>query len=304
VPFRPSGLLAELPLPAPGRTGWPWTVETPPTSDPDLPSITIITPAYQHARFLEETIRSVLLQNYPRLEYVVMDGGSEDGSRAIIEKYRPWLSFARNARDRGQGHAINLGFSLAAGAMRGWINSDDFYLPGALAAVGRAARQCPARFFYGDGVTVDEASGQRVYEFAPWVHQRYRQFGGLIFSHSAFWRSEIHEPVWERIRCNVDGELWLRLVPGRRLAYIPMALGAVRLQPEAKTVNPRYRLAWAEDDKEIWAVHGRAPAPRSLLRYEYRFVQRLVRWWRRRNKADRLAPLTACGWPTLPDFPL
>jgi glycosyltransferase involved in cell wall biosynthesis len=295
VPFRETGLLAELPPPPAGRTGWPWTVESPPSAR-DGAAIAIVTPSYQQGCFLEETIRSVLLQNYRSLEYVVLDGGSTDESRGIIEKYRPWLSFARSAQDRGQGHAINLGFSVCSGLLRGWLNSDDFYLPGALAALAAAA-EFGADFFYGDGLSLDEQTGRRTYATAPWVHSRYLHFGGLIFSHSAFWRAEVHEPIWEAMRCNVDGELWLRLIPGRRLCYVPRALGAVRIQPNAKTVHPRHRSAWAEDDAKIWALHGRPPAPRSWLRYEYRYVQRWVAW--RRGRAlqhEKRRLLQFCGW--------
>ena len=116
VSFRADGLLASLPPPPAGRQGWPWTSQTELFAAPaeNWPRITIVTPSFQQGDYLEENLRSVLLQNYPRLEFIVMDGGSTDVSPAIIERYRPWLSYAQMARDRGQAHAINLGFSLAA----------------------------------------------------------------------------------------------------------------------------------------------------------------------------------------------
>lgn len=299
VPFRPGGLLAELPPPPAGRVGWPWTIETPPRALAGAPLISVVTPSYQQGRFLEETIRSVLLQNYPNLEYSVLDGGSTDETRAILDRYRRWLSFVHRAPDRGQGHAINLGFSVSSGELRSWINSDDFYLPGALHRVAAAAGTEPtADFFYGDGVTWHEDTGRAEYALASWVHTRYLHFGGLIFSHTAFWRAAIHEPIWEAMRCNVDGELWLRLIPGRRLRYLSAPLAANRIQPEAKTVHPRHRAAWAEDDAKIWAIHGRPPGYRSPRRYEFRYVQRLVAARRRRSqRGERVAVLAACGWP-------
>jgi glycosyltransferase involved in cell wall biosynthesis len=313
VPFRPCGLLAELPPAPANRTGWPWTVETPPTTtqpssspglSPATARISIVTPAFQHGRYLEETIRSVLLQNYPNLEYIVIDGGSDDETPAILEKYRPWLSFARSSPDRGQGHAINLGFSLASGSLLGWLNSDDFYLPGAFTTLSVTAAKSPAYFFYGDGLELRESDNSLRYALAPLVSARYRHFGGIIFSHAAFWRDSIHEPIWEAMRCNVDGELWQRLLPGRRLRYIPQPLGLVRIQPDAKTVHPRHREAWAADAEKYQALHGRWPAPRSWLSYEHRYVQRFIAWKRSRMARPlRAKILSLCAWAKLPSLP-
>lgn len=102
------------------------------------PRITVVTPSYNQAYFLEETLRSVLLQGYPNLQYIVMDGGSTDGSQEIIKRYAPWLSHWVSAKDRGQSHAINRGWSRATGELLSFLNSDDTYLPGALARVGQA----------------------------------------------------------------------------------------------------------------------------------------------------------------------
>lgn len=132
--------LRELPPPPPDKTGWPWTeesqllTETMPDGDP-LPKISIITPSYNQGRFLEETIRSILLQGYPNLEYIIIDGGSTDNSVEIIKKYKPWLSYWVSEPDKGQSHAINKGFEKATGQILGWLNSDDMYLPNCLSVV-------------------------------------------------------------------------------------------------------------------------------------------------------------------------
>ena len=95
------------------------------------PRISIVTPSYNQGQFVEETIRSVLLQGYPELDYIVMDGGSKDGTVRIIEKYARWLSHWEDpAPDRGQAAGINKGFSKGTGAIYAWINSDDGYLLG------------------------------------------------------------------------------------------------------------------------------------------------------------------------------
>ncbi|MBM4042010.1 MAG: glycosyltransferase, partial [Planctomycetes bacterium] len=112
--------LSELPPPPAGKTGWPWTEETPrpPEAMPDgspWPRVTIVTPSYQQGQFLEETLRSVLLQGYPDLEYIVMDGGSTDASVGLIERYSPWLAHWVSERDRGHPHAVNKGMAQATG---------------------------------------------------------------------------------------------------------------------------------------------------------------------------------------------
>src|SRR5262245_4883167 len=133
--------LFDLPPPPAGKTGWPWTVETPPLPaqrphDTPWPRISIVTPSYNQCEFIEETLRSVLLQGYPDLEYIVIDGGSTDGAVDIIRKYAPWLTHWVSEPDRGQAHAINKGFDFASGLVLNWLNSDDVFAPEALGHVG------------------------------------------------------------------------------------------------------------------------------------------------------------------------
>ena len=161
--FMRCPTLAELPPPPAGRTGWPWTEEYPQLPDkmPDgsaWPRISIVTPSFNQADFLEETIRSVLLQGYPELEYFVIDGGSKDHSVEVIKKYERWISFWVSEKDRGQSHAINKGFERCRGDLMTFQNSDDLYLPGALAdaakkfAARRDAGAVIGGFYYIDGV--------------------------------------------------------------------------------------------------------------------------------------------------------
>jgi glycosyltransferase involved in cell wall biosynthesis len=129
--------LDELPAPPEGKTGWPWTMETEHIPEAGVngkvwPKISIITPSYNQGRFIEETIRSVLLQRYPNLEYRIIDGGSNDDTLDIIRKYDRWISSWTSEPDRGQMDALNRGMPQASGQLLNWLNSDDLLLPGAL----------------------------------------------------------------------------------------------------------------------------------------------------------------------------
>ena len=134
--------LKELPPAPEGKNGWPWTEESPQLPEKMLdgsewPKISIVTPNYNYGQFIEETIRSVLLQNYPSLEYIIIDGASDDNSIEIIKKYEPWLAYWISEKDRGQSHAINKGLKIATGEIFNWLNSDDFYSPNSLYNIAR-----------------------------------------------------------------------------------------------------------------------------------------------------------------------
>jgi glycosyltransferase involved in cell wall biosynthesis len=297
VPFQPGGLLAKLPPPPPGKHGWPWDVESPPPhKQTQWPVISIVTPSYQQGIYLEETIRSVLLQNYPRLEYIVIDGGSTDESAAIIDRYRPWLSFARIGRDRGQSHAINLGFSLASGELRGWLNSDDYYLPHAFTQVAAAAAR-GADFIYGDSLEYDQTSAQLRHVLAGYARARYAAFPGLIPSHGAFWSRSRHQPVWEEQHCTMDYELWIRLLPGARVQHVNRPLGVLRSHPETKSAHSAHAHRWAEDAERNGRAHPHLYSYPRWRYYEFRLVQRLVLLLRGRGERPRLKKLQqSCAW--------
>jgi glycosyltransferase involved in cell wall biosynthesis len=302
VPSPPGGLLADLPLPAaPGR-GWPWDRETPRPSGPAeaWPRITVVIPSFQQARYLEAALRSVLLQNYPRLECIVADGGSSDGSLEILNRYRPWLSHARVGRDRGQAHAINLGFSLGSGELFGWLNSDDFYLPGALRRVAESRRRTGADFVYGDAMVLDQESGSLCQEISSFAAGRYVRFPGLVPSHASFWAAARHRPVWEEQHCALDYELWIRLLPGLRTAHVRWPLGVYRRHAAAKSFDPEVAGRWRDDERRNGLAHPGLyrPGIRSrLLRLAFRAVQRIARGLRSRGSAARCrAVFRECGW--------
>jgi glycosyltransferase involved in cell wall biosynthesis len=218
--------LAELPPPPPGKSGWPWTVETPqlPSARRDgsqWPRISIVTPSYNQGQFIEETIRSVLLQGYPDLEYIIIDGGSTDASVEIIRKYQPWLAYWTSQEDAGQVAALNKGFSKVTGGYLNWLNSDDGLMPNALEAIASIAlvAQDP-----------DLISGVRLYKDvsgvlrtceAGWIEHWPLYLAGLpYFSQEAtfFSRSK-----WEKI-----GKFDERLNYGFDVAFFNLALNSSR----------------------------------------------------------------------------
>ena len=129
--------IIDLPPPPNGKRGWPWTEASTalPPRMPDgksWPRITIVTPSFNQARFIEETLRSVLLQGYPNLEYLVLDGGSTDGSVEVIKRYSQWIDYWTSEPDGGQSAAINRGLKMGGGEFATWINSDDLLFKNAL----------------------------------------------------------------------------------------------------------------------------------------------------------------------------
>lgn len=148
--------LQDLPPAPSGQSGWPWTEQSDllPAQMPDAspwPRISIVTPNYNQGQFLEETIRSVLLQGYPNLEYIIIDGGSTDNSVEIIKKYEPYLTYWVSERDRGQSHGINKGFEKCTGDYIAWMNSSDCYLPNAFKNTFIEFPQCKFDLIYGYG---------------------------------------------------------------------------------------------------------------------------------------------------------
>jgi glycosyltransferase involved in cell wall biosynthesis len=175
--------LFELPPPPAGKTGWPWTEETPalPAARSDgsaWPRITIVTPSYNQGQFIEETIRSVILQGYHDLEYIIIDGGSRDQSVEIIKQYEPWLTYWVSEQDRGQSHAINKGFDRSTGLILGWLNSDDVLLPNALATVAAALPRPEEPMLIAGKAEAREVSGIRII----WVVDRVPQTLPDVFS--------------------------------------------------------------------------------------------------------------------------
>lgn len=180
-----------------------------------LPRITVITPSFEQARYLGWTMRSVLEQQYPEVEYLVVDGGSTDGSVDVIRSFGDSVAWWCSERDRGQAHAINKGLARATGEIVGWLNSDDMLLPRALDRVAYAFRDPSVQVICGWGVMMSEAGKIR----RRWVFPELTADAVLadapIFQPSVFWRRRVVDRIGsldETMQFCLDREYWLRMV--------------------------------------------------------------------------------------------
>jgi glycosyltransferase involved in cell wall biosynthesis len=204
------------------------------------PLVSVVTPSYNQGRFIRATIESVLSQDYPDLEYIIMDGGSTDETSAVVREYSSRLVFISKP-DRGQCHAINEGFRLAKGNVLAWLNSDDIFLPGAVGAAVRALNCNPdAGLVYGDGYVIDALGNVT----GPFPHTREPDLWRLvhlsdyILQQSVFFRREVLDDVGyldEDLHYGLDWDLLIRIGLKYRLAYLPEYLGCIREYPETKS---------------------------------------------------------------------
>jgi len=185
----------------------------------NLPKISVVTPSFNQGEFLEKTINSVLSQNYPNLEYIIIDGGSSDSSVEIIKKYEKHLSYWVSEKDGGQSQAINKGMAKSTGKILTWLNSDDWYLPGTLHRFAELFQQNPNHgMLVGTGRMVDETGKETYYKVPDSeinLHRLYQWLNGADFMQpsSAFSRKawELSGPIDESIHISLDVDLWLRM---------------------------------------------------------------------------------------------
>jgi glycosyltransferase involved in cell wall biosynthesis len=211
----------------------------PPPPDAGLPRITVVTPSYNQAKFLERTILSVLNQGYPNLEYIIIDGGSTDGSVDIIRKYEPYLAYWESQPDRGQSHAINKGFAMATGDYVGWQNSDDLYYPGALLKLARAAARRRPPIVNGH-LFIADADNQifRQVFYTPLTRAKLTVIKASIPNQVALFRRDSlqrHGLLKEEMRYCMDLELWSRLLRDGPNMIVPSAMGVYTSHDETKT---------------------------------------------------------------------
>jgi len=265
--------LKTLPLTPEHGTGWPWVYQNsgaPETASDgsEWPKISVITPSYNQGEFIEETIRSVLLQGYPNLEYIVIDGGSSDNSVGIIKKYEPWLSCMISEPDQGQADAINKGFALATGEILAWLNSDDTYAPDALWTAGDFLTKHPAvGMVYSDCRIVDEDGA----EISTWQSKEFSFaaelcFPNLIPQPTVFFRRTVMNEAGflnTRLHYAFDYEFWLRIGLLFNIKRIRGISANFRSHSRSKTVSEIDRF-WPEVFQVLNTVFSSALLPVDL----------------------------------------
>lgn len=236
------------------------------------PSISIVTPSYNQGRFLERTVRSVLDQEYPGLEYIVQDGGSDDDSVGILERVSGELHHWESGPDGGQGDAINRGFARSSGELMAYLNSDDLLLPGSLAYVARFMQRHPeVDLVYGHRVLVDEDDR----EIGRWILPRHDDeilsWADFVPQETMVWRRSLWErsgarmdPEW---KVALDWDLLLRFRDaGARAVRLPRFLGCFRVHDAQKTTAWKDEHLTAEMRKLRKRSLGHEPAPQELRR--------------------------------------
>jgi glycosyltransferase involved in cell wall biosynthesis len=209
---------------------------------PALPRISIVTPCLNAAAFLDEALRSVLDQGYPNLEYVVMDGGSTDGTVEIIERHRDRLAYWASAPDRGHADALNRGFARTTGEIMGWLNADDVLHRGSLWLLADLFARFPEiEWLTGQPSHLDERGAVVVVHPAP-AWSRLRVLSGdyrWIQQESTYWRRRLWERAGGRVAeehpLAFDFEMWLRFFRTARLHSTEGLIGAFRFNPTQKT---------------------------------------------------------------------
>jgi glycosyltransferase involved in cell wall biosynthesis len=212
------------------------------TRDAELPLVSIVTPSFNQGRFIAATIESVLSQDYPKLEYLIVDGASTDETAEVVGRYADRLTFVSEP-DRGQSDAINKGFRMARGEIVAWLNSDDIFLPGAVRAAVDALHARPdAAAVYGEGYQIDER-GERISRFAATQEfnlWRLLNLNDFILQQTVFFRRFIFDEVGyldENLHYGLDWELLMRIGLQYPIVFTPHDMGAIREYASAKSFS-------------------------------------------------------------------
>ena len=206
----------------------------------DFPKISIVTPSFNQAAFVERTIRSVLDQGYPAVEYMIIDGGSSDGSVAIIEKYASRLAYWVTERDGGQSEAINKGLRRSTGEIIGWLNSDDTLAPGALHRIADFYRSHPAaELVYGHTCLIDSADRvlKRLVAVPTRASELIRYNRNIWSQPGTTWLRRLQERIGlldEGLHYTMDNDFWIRAALGGTIHLAPYHLGNLRIHSTAK----------------------------------------------------------------------
>ncbi len=244
--------------------------------NPGLPLVSIVTPSFNQARFLGDSIESVLNQDYPRIEYIVVDGGSNDGSQEIIASYGERISSWISEPDSGQTDAVNKGFSMAHGDIFAWLNSDDTYLPGAVSmAVQYLLEHSEIGMMYGKAFYVDQ-EGKAIarYPAGKTSYKGLRRGINTIPQQTMFFRSILWKmvgPLDPSFFYAMDYDLWVRIAAVAPIGFHPHFMANFRLQEDSKSLTQAYR-CWPE----MMRVHFREGGSKFSILYAKYLIRRVV----------------------------
>lgn len=269
----------------------------------NLPKISIVTPSFNQGKFLEATILSVLNQSYPNLEYVVIDGGSTDGSQKIIKKYQKKLHYWESKSDRGQSHAINKGFAKTNGEIMFWINSDDVLRPGALHLVASIFSQFKEINWLTSLPSTINDQGYQLYLSQPPLYINSfikrgwytRKFMGFIMQEGTFWRRSLWKKTGgklDEVPYSMDLKLWQSFAEHEQLYCIQACLASYRLNPNRKNNDNHHNYykeinAWVPESisllgKVIWRQVSKVTNHLKLSPAVY-YDQKKLNWYFRKN---------------------
>jgi glycosyltransferase involved in cell wall biosynthesis len=270
--------LNDLPSPPDHKTGWPWTVSTPQLpalqeNGQAWPSFLIVMPSYNQGQFIEEGIRTILLQGYPRIRFVIIDGGSTDNTVEILKRYEPWLSYWVSESDRGQSHALNKGFAGRSADICAYLNSDDYYLPGVFKLVAESFLRHDWDVFMGRHEPLpltllarlrrSNWQAQLLPIRAPFlIHSPHYD----VHQESTFWKGcrTVGMQFDEQLHMILDADWFCRISRGASILMSTRQIGHVREHPARKTAmfqGPqreelhRVALRWRMNDDEKLAAH-------------------------------------------------
>jgi len=260
------------------------------TTPKPLPVISIITPSFNQARYIEATIQSVLAQDYPRIEYIIVDGASTDGTVDVLKKFEGRIASWVSEPDKGQTDAINKGFARAKGDILAWINSDDTYEAGAVGAAVKFLLEHPeVGMVYGDCNFINE-SGRVIGKFnSAQTDHRLLQRGYVhIPQQTAFFRADLWRqvgPLDPSFYFAMDYDLWTRLAARSRIQYVPQTWANFRLHTSGKTIVADDR-CWPEMVRVHYRDGGSFFSTIVAKYYIRKLIAPIWNWRRRRMLKD------------------
>jgi len=281
-------LLNELPPPSSDKIGWPWTEESKPlpalmTDGNPWPKISVVTPSFNQGQFIEETIRSVLLQNYPNLEYIIMDGGSTDNTAEIIKKYEPWIKYWVSERDAGQSNAINKGFSISTGDILAWLNSDDIYLMNSLSKVAKELTKKNFNIIVGERLNISQdgyiinrqtISSRPVTLFQVLYMGRWPFYQESVLFTKDIWNRA--GKLSEKYNLLFDFEFFVRCLHFCKALTLPGILLGCWRHHDLQKIHPDREIAVKREIADIFSIYRKKYYPEWLLKILWSLGRRTV----------------------------